>query len=71
MGTLVLIRNAPDPGDDPENRYDCDACAHAPAADEMILLLLVDGDVDSKWCIDCAIEKLTGPVPTRAEEGVR
>lgn len=54
MMNIELRLNAPDPGDDPENRFDCDHCAYAPTADEHILLVLKGADVLAKLCTDCA-----------------
>jgi hypothetical protein len=58
---IAVVPNEPDPGDDPENRYDCDACAHAPAADEPIVLIIAKEteEVVDKFCVACAVEKLT------------
>lgn len=57
---IEIQLNEPDLGDDPENRYDCDACAHAPAADEPIVLIIAKDteEVVDKFCMECAIEKL-------------
>ena len=63
-GMILRIRlNTPDEGDDPNNRWDCDSCAHAPEATEPIILILEgDGEgnegkhLKAKVCTDCAIE---------------
>lgn len=57
--TVEVRLNVPDEGDDPENRHDCDDCAHCPTAEEPIVLVSDNGRVRRRLCVLCAVERLT------------
>ena len=60
--SLRIQLNAPTPGDDPNNRFDCDACAYTPTPDEPIILVLHElrgeEEIRHKICTDCALDIL-------------
>jgi hypothetical protein len=58
-GFAILTPNTATPGDDPNNRYDCDYCTDCPPPDELIQLIFnADGSIHSKFCRDHAIDPI-------------
>lgn len=66
---LIVQQNRPDPGDDPENRYDCDGCAHAPDPTEIIVIVYdATDEIDVKLCAGCAEERISAGVDASRDE---
>lgn len=66
---LIIKLNAPDKGDDPENRYDCDLCMDVPPAQGRIFLITnLDNDIVLKLCSDCVESTLLEWYETKLQD---